>query len=148
MADETLLEVAVPAKVALAGLPAICAMTGEQADGAIGVAVGRSLTRWRSPMVRIPLSEPVFVRWSRRENIHIKMRAVAMVLTAVGVAIAFRNGLLAVGVLTVAVAIHLIDLWAEKSARQSRPSVRRDGPNIVLSGVHKRFAAAVGESVH
>ncbi len=140
-------EVSIPLKVAQAGLPSICAMTGEQADGAIPVPVGRSLTRWRSPVVRIPLSEPVFVRWSRRENIHIKARGVASVLTAVGVVIAFRNGALAAGVLAVAIAIHLIDLWAERGASQSRPGVRREGANVVLSGVHDRFATAVNESV-
>lgn len=139
-------EVSLPLKAAQAGLPSICAMTGERADGAIPVPVGRSATRWRSPVVRIPLSEPVFKKWSRRENIHIKARGLASILTAVGVVIAFRNAALAIGVLAVAVAIHLLDLWAERGASESRPAIRRVGPDIVLSGVHERFATAVNET--
>ncbi len=139
------IEVRIPISTAQSGLPTICAMTGQPADGAIPVPVGRSLTRWRSPVVRVPLSKAMFTRWSRRESIHIKTRGVAMVLTAVGVAIAFRNGPLAIAVLGVAVAIHLVDLWAERSAGESRPSVRRDGANVILGGVHERFASAVEE---
>lgn len=144
--DVEAVEVSLSLKAAQAGLPAICAMTGEGADGAIPVQVGRSVTRWRSPTVRIPLSEPVFKAWSRRENIHIKARGLASILTAVGVVLAFRSAGLALGVLAVAIAIHLLDLWAERGAAQSRPAIRREGPNIVLSGVHERFATAVNES--
>lgn len=140
-------EVSLPLKVAQEGLPAICAMTGERADGAIPVPVGRSATRWRSPVVRIPLSEPVFKKWSRRESIHIKARGLASILTAVGVVIAFRNAGLALGVLAVGVAIHLLDLWAERGAAESRPAISRDGSHIVLSGVHERFATAVNETL-
>ncbi len=139
-------EVRVPLKHAQEGFPAICAMTGETADGAIALPVGRSLTRWRSPSIRVPLSEPIFVRWSRRQNVHIKARGIASVLTAVGVVIAFRNATLAIGVLLVAIAIHLLDLWAERGAASSRPVVERDGSIVVLRGVHDAFATAVDET--
>ena len=138
-------DVSLPLKTAQAGFPAICAMTGDNADGAISLPVGRSLTRWRSASIQIPLSEPVFVRWSRRQNIHIKSRGVATLLTVVGVAIAFRNGPLAFAILGVAIAIHLLDLWAERGAASNRPTVERDGANVVLSGVHDSFATAVDE---
>lgn len=132
-------------RTAQAGFPAICAMTGTQADGAIPLAVGRSLTRWKSPVISIPLSKPIFVRWSRRQNIHIKARGIASLLTAVGVVIAFRAALPAFAVLGVAIAIHLLDLWAERGAQQSRPEVERTGSNVVLRGVHPRFAEAVAQ---
>ena len=120
-------------------------MTGGQADGAISLAVGRSLTRWRSPVIRIPLSEPIFVKWSRRQNIHIKARGIASLLTAIGVVLAFRAALPAFAVLGVAIAIHLLDLWAERSAQQSRPQVERSSTNVVLRGVHPSFAEAVSQ---
>lgn len=132
-------------RTAQAGFPAICAMTGAEADGAIPLAVGRSLTRWKSPVLRIPLSEPIFVKWSRRQNIHIKARGIASLLTAVGVVVAFRAALPAFAILGVAIAIHLLDLWAERGAQQSRPDVERSGPNVVLRGVHPGFAEAVGQ---
>jgi hypothetical protein len=87
----------------------------------------------------------VFERWSRRQNIHIKARGIASVLTAIGVVLAFRSGLLAVGVLAVAVGIHLIDLWAERSAGSAQPLIERRGSDVVLSGVHERFADAVSQ---
>ncbi len=137
--------VAIDIKTAQAGLPAICAMTGERADGAVSMKAGRTWARWRSPGVQVPLSEPVFKRWSRRQNIHIKARGVASALTAVGVVLAFRNGALAVAVLTVAVAIHLVDLWAERTGGESRPDLSRHGAMVHLERVHERFATAVVE---
>ncbi len=140
-------EVVVPLAVAKEGFPAICAVTGNVADGAIPVRVGRSVTRWKSPTVRIPLSEPVFVRWSRRKNIHIKARALASVLTAVAIVIAFRNAALGLSVLAVAVVIHLVDLWAERTVDSLEPTLERIGTDVKVSGVHERFAVAVRETV-
>ena len=138
-------DVSLPLKTAQDGFPAICAMTGGDADGAISLPVGRSLTRWRSPVIQVPLSEPVFKRWSRRQSIHIKSRGFATALTVIGVFIAFRNAGLAFAVLGAAIAIHLVDLWAERGATGSRPIIERDGANVVLKGVHETFAIAVGQ---
>lgn len=138
-------EVVLPLRDAANGLPAICAMTGERADGAMPVRVGRSLKQWSSPEVRIPLSNDMFMRWSRRQNIHIKARGLASVLTAVGVVIAFRNGALAAGVLAVAVVVHLVDLWAERTAGDAQPHLERQGNALRISGVHEAFAKAVSE---
>jgi hypothetical protein len=142
-------EVTVPLRQALdEGFPAICAVTGERADGAITLRVGRSWKRWGAPPVRIPLSEPVFKKWAARQNIHIKARAVASVLTAIGVVIAFRNGLLALAVIAIAVAVHLIDLWAERTVHDLQPTLEREGGELMLVGVHERFAEVVRETVH
>lgn len=140
-------EVTVPLAAAIDGLPAICAITGVAADGAVPLRVGRSLTRWNAPVVRMPMSEPIFERWSKRKNIHIKARGIASVLTAVGVVVAFRNGGLAAMVLAVAVAIHLVDLWAQRTANEVEPQLDRDGSSVRISGVHRAFADAVAETV-
>ena len=79
------------------------------------LSVGRTKTRWNAPEVRIPLAEEIFKQWSRRQNLHIKGRGLASLLTAVGVVLAFRATLPALAILAVAVAIHLVDLWAERS---------------------------------
>lgn len=129
------------------GFPEICAITGAPADGAVALRVERTWKRWNSPTVRVPLSEPIFNKWSRRQNIHIKARALASVLTAIGVVIAFRNGLLAISVLAVAIAIHLLDLWAERTAGDFQPTLARSGTELVISGVHPRFAEAVDQIV-
>jgi len=120
-------------------------MTGERADGAVAMRVGRSWSRWRSTSIKVPLSEPVFKRWSRRQNIHIKARGVASVLTALGVILAFRNATIAIAILAVAVGIHLVDLWAERTGGEARPDLERDGANLHFRRVHERFAQAVGE---
>lgn len=122
-------------------------MTGASADGAISLPVGRSVTRWRSPVIRIPLSKPVFARWSRRQNIHIKARGLASILTVIGVVIAFRNATLALSILVVAIVVHLLDLWAQRGAAASRPLVERDGPNVRISGVHDNFVDAVNSTI-
>ena len=137
--------VAPPLKTAQEGLPAICAMTGGRADGAMPVSVGRTLTRWSAPEVRIPLAEEIFTQWSRRQNLHIKGRGVASLLTAVGVVLAFRATLPALAILAVAVAIHLVDLWAERSVKKYRPELKRNGTQVELRGVHDRFANALVE---
>lgn len=140
-----MVDVAIPLKVAQEGLPAICAITGGRADGAMPVQVGRTLTRWSAPEVRVPLSEEIFTKWSRRQNLHIKGRGFASVLTAVGVVLAFRATLPALGVLAVAIAIHLVDLWAERSVKDYRPDLRRNGTQLHIRRVHKRFAEALIE---
>ena len=146
--DGATAEVVVPLRVATEGLPAICAMTGNVADGAMPMRVGRSIKRWSSPQVRIPLSDHVFTRWSRRQNIHIKARGLASLLTAVGVVIAFRNATIAVMVLIVAIAVHLLDLWAERGAKDAQPVLERQGSDLKISGVHANFVDAVADSQH
>lgn len=144
-------DVAIPLKVAQQGLPAICAVTGGRADGAMPIRVGRTLTRWNAPEVRIPLTDEVFKQWSRRQNLHIKGRTAFSVLTAVGVVLAFRAALPAFAVLGVAIAIHLVDLWAERSAKKYRPDLDRSGSQLELRRVNDRFAEALlemgGESI-
>ena len=141
-------DVTVPLRHAVeGGFPAICAISGGPADGAVALRVDRTWKRWNSPRVRVPLSEPIFDKWTMRQSIHIKARALASVLTAVGVVIAFRNGLLAISVLTVAIVIHLLDLWAERTTGHFQPTLERNGSELVLSGVHPRFAKAVEETV-
>lgn len=144
-------DVAIPLKVAQQGLPAICAVTGRRADGAMPIRVGRTLTRWNAPEVRIPLTDEVFKQWSRRQNLHIKGRTAFSVLTAVGVVLAFRAALPAFAVLGVAIAIHLVDLWAERSAKKYRPDLDRSGSQLELRRVNDRFAEALlemgGESI-
>lgn len=137
--------VSIPLKTAQDGLPAICAITGGRADGAIPMQVGRTLTRWKAPEVRVPLSEEIFTKWSRRQNIHIKGRGFASLLTAVGVVLAFRATLPALAVLAVATAIHLVDLWAERAVKDYRPDLQRDGSSLEVRRVHERFATALVE---
>lgn len=138
-------DVALPLKTAQDGFPAICAITGGGADGAMPISVGRTLTRWNASEVRIPLAEDIFKQWSRRQNLHIKGRGLASVLTAVGVVLAFRATLPALGILTVAIAIHLVDLWAERTVKKYRPDLKRNGSQLELRGVHDRFAQALVE---
>ncbi len=138
-------DVALPLKTAQDGFPAICAMTGGRPDGAMPVSVGRTLTRWSAPEVRIPLTEEIFKQWSRRQSVHIKGRGVASVLTAVGVVLAFRATFPALAVIAVAIAIHLVDLWAERSVKSYRPDLKRNGSQLELRGVHDRFAEALVE---
>lgn len=66
-------------------------------------------------------------------------------LTAIGVVIAFRNAALAIGVLVVAIGIHLLDLWAERGAADARPIIERNGANVHMSGIHDAFATAVAQ---
>lgn len=142
-------DVVVPLRLATdSGFPAICAITGERADGAVSIRLDRSVTRWRSPTVRIPMSAPIFKKWSTRRNIYIKARAFASVLTAVGIIIAFRNGLLGLAVVAIALAVHLVDLWADRTTYNFQPVLERRGQDLALLGVHERFATAVSETVH
>lgn len=141
-------DVVVPLDIAKEGFPAICAVTGERADGAVPLRLGRSWQRWGSPTIRVPLSESVFKKWSRRQNIHIKARGLASVLTAIGIVIAFRNGALGIAVVAVALVIHLLDLWAERTTGDFQPELERRGSDLALLGVHERFATAVRETVH
>ena len=141
-------DVIVPFRDAVdSGFPVICAISGARADGAVKLRVDRTWKRWRSPTIRVPLSGPIFSKWSRRQSIHIKARALASVLTALGVVIAFRNGLLAIAVLAVAIMIHLVDLWAERTIGDFQPALERQGTELLISGVHPRFAEAVQETL-
>jgi hypothetical protein len=141
-------ELRVPLDVARSGFPAICAITGETADGAIPVQLGRSATKWKAHTIRVPLSERVFKKWSRRRSIHIKARVVAAVLASVAIVITFRNATLGLSILAVAVAVHLVDLWGERTSEALQPSLERDGDELVITGVHATFAAAVEETIH
>ena len=141
-------EVVLPLRVAQSGFPAICAVSGERADGAVPLRLERSWKRWNSPTLRVPLSDPVFKKWSTRRNIYIKARAVASVLTAIGILIAFRNGPLGLAVVAGAVAVHLVDLWADRTTLDFQPAIERRGNDVALLGVHQHFADAVDEMVH
>lgn len=142
-------EVVLPLRlVTETGLPAICAVTGERADGAVSLRLDRSWKRWSSPTVKVPLSGPIFKKWSSRRNVYIKARALASVLTAVGIVIAFRNGLLGITVVAVALAVHFVDLWAERTTYDFQPVLERRGQDLALLGVHQDFADAVDEIVH
>ncbi len=142
-------EVVLPLRLATeTGLPAICAVTGERADGAVSLRLDRSWKRWSSPTVKVPLSDPIFKKWSSRRNVYIKARALASVLTAVGIVIAFRNGLLGLTVVAVALAVHLLDLWADRTSYDFQPVLERRGQDLALLGVHQHFADAVDEIVH
>ncbi|MGI9605542.1 MAG: hypothetical protein ACR2P0_05325 [Acidimicrobiales bacterium] len=137
-------EVRVPLADAEAGrLPAICAISGKKAGGAAPMRLSRSLRHPGGKTIRVPLSDAVFTRWSRRQNIHIKARTFASILTALAVVVAFRNGFLAIGFLAAAVAVHLLDLWAERTSRDLRPEAEREKDQVVLRGVHPRFIDAV-----
>ena len=140
--------VTVPMAVALDGFPAICAITGRPADGAIPLRVNRSATRWKAQKIRIPMSEAVFSRWSSRRNIQIKARWFSALLTVVGIVVAIRNAGLGIAILAGALAVHLVDLWAERSVGQLEPTIERVGGEVRVSGVHDAFAAAVRETVH
>jgi len=138
------LELRVPLQDARAGrFPPVCAMTGDPADGAIPLKLERSATKWKAHTVRVPLSEAVFKKWSRRRSIHIKGRAVAAVLASVAIVICFRNATLGLGVLAVAAAVHLADLWGERTSGALQPTLVRERDELVLHGVHPDFIAAV-----
>ena len=94
------------------------------------------------------MSEKVFDRWSSRRNIHIKARWLAAVLTAVGIVVAIRSASVGVSILAAGLAVHLVDLWAERSANRLEPTIERRGSDVCLSGVHDAFVAAVQETVH
>lgn len=144
-----MVDIVVPLRVATeTGLPAICAITGERADGAVSLRLDRSWKRWTSPTIKVPLSAPIFKKWSSRRNIYIKARAVASALTAIGIVVAFRNGFLGLSIVAVALAVHLIDLWADRTTYDFQPVLERRGQDLALRGVHQRFADAVGEMVH
>jgi len=144
-----MVEVVLPLRVATrSGFPAICAVSGERADGAVPIRLDRSWKRWRSPTIRVPLSAPMFQKWSNRRNIHIKARAAASVLTVIGILVAIRSGAVGLVVVGGAVAVHLVDLWADRTTLDYQPVLERRGPDVALVGVHEYFASAVAEMVH
>lgn len=136
-------EVLVPLEVALDGaLPPVCAITGKSADGAVSVSLGRSARKWRARTVRVPLSDDVFRKWSRRQNMHIKARAVAGGLAALAIVIATRSGFIGIALLVASAVVHVVDLRAEKGAAQLRPGLERQADSVLFSGVHESFVAA------
>ncbi len=139
--------VRVPLQAARDGrFPPVCAMTGNPADGAIPLKLDRSATKWKAHTVRVPLSEPVFKKWSRRRSIHIKGRAVAAVLASIAIVICFRNAALGLSVLAVAALVHIADLWGERTSAALQPALERDRDELVLHGVHPAFAEALDAS--
>ena len=87
-------EVTVPLRLAREGaLPPVCAMTGTSADGAIPIRVDRSLTRWRSPKVKIPLCKTAFRAWRRRQSVMVKTRFGAIALVVIALGFSARNAL-------------------------------------------------------
>ena len=137
-------EVVVSLQQAIDGtLPHVCAISGEAADGAVPMKLGRSATKWRAPTVRIPLSEKVFRKWSRRQNVHIKARVLAAVLASLAVIVAFRNGLLGIAFLVASGAVHVLDLRSERAAVGLQPLLERHQDELHLSGVHESYVEAV-----
>ncbi len=124
-------------------LPPVCAISGERADGAVSIRSRRSWTRPRRHTMQVPLSDRVFTKWARRQNIHIKARVLAAVLASLAVAVAFRNGLVAIALLAASGVVHVLDLRAERAAASLRPSLDAEDGDLVLRGVHDAFAAAV-----
>lgn len=124
-------------------LPPVCAMTGAPAEGAIPVRVGRSLTRWRSPKVRIPLSASAFKAWRRRQSLMLKARGAAIALIVVALAFSARNALIALTALTLSGVVMAISLRAERSVAEHLPVCSRSKNQLVMTGVDPAFARAV-----
>ncbi len=125
------------------GLPSTCAISGGVAHGAVTMKTPRSSRHPRVHAIKVPLSEEIFTRWSKRERLHIRARWFAAIATAIAIVIVMRNTGLGLAVLVGAIAIHLVDLWARKQSDALRPKLRRDGGDVVLDGVHPEFARAV-----
>ena len=141
-------ELRVPLQAARDGrFPPVCAMTGEAADGAIPLKLDRSATKWKAHTVRVPLSEAVFKKWSRRRSVHIKGRAVAAVLASIAIVICFRNATLGLAVLAVAGLVHIADLWGERTSAALQPTLVREKDELLLQGVHPDFAEATEASL-
>jgi hypothetical protein len=137
-------EVRMPMQAARDGrFPPVCAMTGTPADGAIPLKLDRSATKWKAHTVRIPLSEAIFKKWSRRRSVHIKGRVVAAVLASIAIVICFRNAGLGLSILAVAGLVHVADLWGERTSAALEPTLARERDELVLHGVHPDFAAAM-----
>ena len=124
-------------------LPPVCVMTGAPADGAIPVRLDRSLTRWRSPKVRIPLSTPAFKAWHRRQSVMLKARMVAIALIVVALAFSARNAFIALAALVLSGVVMAISLRAERSLADHLPELSRSKGELVLSGVDPGFVRAV-----
>jgi len=137
-------EVTVPLATAQrGGLPQVCAMTGTPADGAIPLRVDRSLTRWRSPKVRIPLSTPAFKAWSRRQSVMLKARVVSIAFIVVALAFSAKNAFAALAALTLAGVALAISLKAERSLAAHEPELSRSRGELHLAGVHPEFVRAI-----
>lgn len=128
-------------------LPPVCAMTGAPAEGAIPVRLDRSLTRWRSPKVRIPLSTPAFKAWRRRQSLMLKARGVAIALVVVALAFSARNALIALTALILSGVVMAVSLRAERSVAEHLPGLTRSKGQLVLTGVDPGFVRAVETEV-
>lgn len=137
-------DVTVPLGQAEAGrLPPVCVVTGAPADGAIPIRVERSLTRWRSPKVRIPLSTPAFKAWNRRQSVMLKARMAAIALIVVALAFSARNAFIALGALVLSGVVMAISLRAERSLADHLPELSCSKGQLVLHGVDPAFVHAV-----
>ena len=137
-------EVTVPLRAAQNGeLPPVCAMTGGPADGAIPLRIDRSLTRWTSPKVRIPLCTPAFKAWRRRQSIMVKTRIGAIALVVVALGFSARNAFLALTALILSGVVMAVSLRVERSLTEHEPGLVRSREGLTLTGVHPEFARAV-----
>ena len=124
-------------------LPPVCAMTGAPAEGAIPVRLGRSLTRWRAPKVRIPLSTPAFKAWRRRQSLMLKARGAAIALVVVALAFSARNAFIALAALILSGVVMAISLRAERSVAEHLPGCSQSRGELLLTGVAPGFVEAV-----
>ena len=139
-------EIAVELDEAKSGFPAVCAMTGGVADGAIPVRVERSLLRWGSPTVRIPMCQTAFRKWSLAQSVMVKVRIVSIVLVVVALGLSVRNPLGALVALVLAGVAMAISVRAEHKVQDLQPGIERSGNTITLVGIHPAFVRAVTDS--
>lgn len=137
-------DVQVDLEVAEKGLlPSVCAMTGTRADGAIPVRLDRSMLRWNSPTVRIPLSKAAFRRWSIAQSVMVKVRIAAMALVLLALVLSARSPFAAVGFLVLGGLAMVVSVRAEQKVKEFQPELSRSGNSLHLHGVHENFARAV-----
>ncbi len=143
MADAELTEARLSLRRAKEGLPERCAISGGAAHGAVTMKTPRSSRHPRTHAIRVPLSEAVFTRWTKRERLHIRARWFASLLTAAAIVVVTRSTGPGLAILGLAVGVHLVDLWARRQSDRLRPSLARDGDDVVFGGVHPEFARAL-----
>lgn len=140
-------EVTVPLRIAqTGGLPPVCAMTGAPADGAVPLRVDRSPTRWRSPKVRIPLSDASFRSWRRRQSAMVKTRFAAIALVVVALGFSAKAAFIALTALVLSGLVMALSLKFERSVAEHQPGLRQTRAGLTLTGVHPEFVAAVEAS--
>jgi hypothetical protein len=147
-------------------LPAVCAMTGERADGYAPMVVPKPLgLAWLLLLlgpfgvlllvalyprlrvryeVRIPMSEPAFDRWHRArvQRLWLSWLGGAGLVAAVALAwlggLALLIALASIASLGFAVRAHVRAPWLQPTL-----TADRSGRALTMLGVHDRFAAAV-----